>query len=234
MEIIAEIGQNHNGDMALACELIAASAEAGADVAKFQIYDARRLFSKEGNPWYDYNCKTELSRDHVALLNEECNKYKIEFMASVFDTIRVEWLEAIGVKRYKVASRSINDQVLIERICKTQKPILISLGHYQGTEFPTIQSVGKIGYLYCVAQYPTSLEALNFPKIDFNKYIGFSDHTIGICAAQVALARGAQVIEKHFTIDKDLYGPDHAGSMTPVELCVLSQFRDSLKSITLR
>ena len=83
MEIIAEIGQNHNGDMELARELIHAAKENGADVAKFQLYDARELFPKEGNEWYDYNCKTELSQDQLIYLAEECSKAGIEFMASV-------------------------------------------------------------------------------------------------------------------------------------------------------
>ena len=85
MTLIAEIGQNHKGDMALAAELIHAAHEAGADVAKFQVYDAPALFPKEDNPWYDYNCRTELSRDNLNELNALCKKLGIEFMASVFD-----------------------------------------------------------------------------------------------------------------------------------------------------
>ena len=91
MEIIAEIGQNHNGDIGLAIELIYAASENGADVAKFQLYDAKKLFSKKNNPWYEYNCKTELSRDDVELLSQKCLEVGIEFMASVFDIPRIEW-----------------------------------------------------------------------------------------------------------------------------------------------
>ena len=104
MQIIAEIGQNHNGDMALlARRLIAEAKAAGADVAKFQVYDARALFPKEGNEWFDYNCRTELSRADVEMLAAECEAQRIEFMASVFDVERVAWLEAVNMHRYKIA-----------------------------------------------------------------------------------------------------------------------------------
>ena len=122
MEIIAEIGQNHNGDLDLAKKLIHKAKENGANVAKFQLYDAKTLFPREGNPWYEYNCNTELSRDDVEELFEECSKADIEFMASVFDTTRIGWLEELGVFRYKIASRSIYDQDIIESLKKTNKP----------------------------------------------------------------------------------------------------------------
>ena len=111
MEIIAEIGQNHNGDMVLAKELINAAKENGADVAKFQIFDALETFGKKNNDWYEYNCKTQLSKDDVHYLAEVCEKENIEFMSSVFHSRYIEWLEEINVKRYKIASRSIYDHV---------------------------------------------------------------------------------------------------------------------------
>ena len=91
--------------------------------------------------------------------------------------------------------------------------------------FPTIQSSGGVDFLYCISKYPTELSDLNFKDIDFSKYDGFSDHTVGIAAAQIALARGAKIIEKHFTLDKNMYGPDHIGSMTPHELSDLTKFK---------
>jgi sialic acid synthase SpsE len=226
MEIIAEIGQNHNGDMELAKNLVKAAANNGAQVAKFQLYDAKALFTKEGNRWYDYNCKTELSRPQVEEMVKTCRQYRIEFMASVFDTERVQWLEALGVKRYKIASRSIHDEALIQRLCDTKKPLLISLGMWDRLDFPTIHTSADVGFLYCISNYPTSLESLRFEDVDFTQYCGFSDHTVGIVAAQVALARGASVIEKHFTLNKALWGPDHAGSMTPDELNRLSRWAE--------
>jgi sialic acid synthase SpsE len=224
MEIIAEIGQNHNGNMELAKNLIKAAADNGAQTAKFQLYDAKALFHQEGNEWYDYNCKTELSRAQVEEMMETCEQCRIEFMASVFDTERIKWLEALGVKRYKIASRSIHDETLVQRLCDTKKPLLISLGMWDKPDFPSIHTSADVGFLYCISKYPTSHENLRFENVDFTQYRGFSDHTMGIVAAQVALARGASVLEKHFTLDKALWGPDHAGSMTPGELNNLSKW----------
>ena len=225
IEIIAEIGQNHNGDLTLAKELIHAAKESGAAVAKFQLYDAATLFSKNGNEWYDYNLKTELTLDQLYEVNDECSKVGIEFMASVFDVDRVSWLEDIKVRRYKLASRSINENSLIEAIKSTGKRIIVSLGMWNKDAFPTIQSPGGVDFLYCISKYPTELADLNFKDIDFSKYDGFSDHTVGIAAAQIAVARGAKIVEKHFTLDKNMYGPDHKGSMTPKELHDLAKFR---------
>jgi len=227
IEIIAEIGQNHNGDIELAKELIHAAKESGADVAKFQLYDAEKLFEKENNEWYGYNCKTELSKDDVDELYEECNKYGIEFMASVFDVERINWIESYqNMSRFKLASRSINDGVLIKALSNSTKDLIVSLGMWPHDDFPVIETDNKIDFLYCVSQYPTELSMLGFSKIDFKKYAGFSDHTIGVSAAEIAIARGARIIEKHFTLDKKMFGPDHQGSMMPIELIEISKFRD--------
>ena len=229
MELIVEIGQNHNGDMELAVEMIKLVAEAGADVAKFQVYDAKVLFPKENNPWYEYNCSTELSREDVIRLAETCEQYDIEFMASVFDPVRVDWLEELGVSRYKVASRSVKDEALLAKLVKTQKPLLVSLGMWDGEGFPEIPGVKEVDYLYCISEYPTPLEHLHLASCDFNAYAGFSDHSIGLTAPMAALARGARIIEKHFTLDKKMYGPDHTGSMDLDELKQLVEFREELK-----
>ena len=231
MEIIAEIGQNHNGDMDVAKELIAAAKRAGADVAKFQLYEARALFPKEGNEWFEYNCKTELSRDQIKMLADECDGVGIEFMSSVFDIERIAWLEEVGMKRYKIASRSVRDHALIEATAATGKPLLVSLGMWGEPELPKIQAKGGVHYLYCVSKYPTPLCDLHLGSVDFKKHSGFSDHTIGIDASLAAMSLGAGIIEKHFTLDKDIYGPDHSGSATPDELAAMCAFRDSLKKI---
>jgi sialic acid synthase SpsE len=228
MEIIAEIGQNHNGDMQLARRLIAEAKAAGAAVAKFQVYDACALFPKQGNEWFDYNCKTELSRSDVETLARDCEDEGIEFMASVFDVERIAWLEGVGMRRYKIASRSVKDRALIEAVAGTGKPMLVSLGMWDGADFPKISSRGQVEFLYCVSKYPTEMSDLHFGKVDFARYAGFSDHTIGIDAATIALSRGARVIEKHFTLDKSMHGPDHSGSMTPAELSALCRFGATL------
>jgi sialic acid synthase SpsE len=223
-EIIAEIGQNHNGDLEMAKRLIRVAKESGADVAKFQVYDAKALFPMENNPWYEYNCKTELSRIQIDDLANECAKCGIEFMASVFDIERIDWLEAVGVKRYKIASRSVRDLPLIERLVATGKPIIVSLGMWNEPKFPQIVGANSLEFLYCVSKYPTPLADVHLRAVDFSRYAGFSDHTIGIAAPIAAIALGARIIEKHFTLDKNLYGPDHKGSMTPGELAALSGF----------
>ncbi len=228
MEIIAEIGQNFNGDINLAIQLILKAKESGADVAKFQLYNAKELFSKNNNPWYEYNCKTEITYNNVKILKQVCDDNDIEFMASAFDIERVDWLESIGVKRHKLASRSINNDVLINKVLQTNKQTLVSLGMWKDAEFPEINSK-NIKFLHCISKYPTPLKDVNLDQINFEKYFGFSDHTVGITASCAALSRGAKIIEKHFTLDKEMFGPDHVCSMSPNELLQLSIFRDELE-----
>jgi sialic acid synthase SpsE len=230
-EIIAEIGQNHNGDMELAKKLIHEAKRAGADVAKFQLYEARALFPKEGNAWFDYNCKTELSRDQIKVLAQECERADIEFMASVFDIERIQWLEEVGMKRYKIASRSIFDDKLVEAVAATAKPMIVSLGKWDRPGLPDIRATGGVDYLYCIAKYPPALSEVHLNRADFNVYAGFSDHTIGTAASIAAIARSARIIEKHFTLDKAMIGPDHAGSATPAELAQMCTFRDEAEEI---
>lgn len=230
IEIIAEIGQNHNGNIKLAKKLIHCAKENGADVAKFQVFDTDKLFGKKNNPWYEYNLRSQLSRKDVLELAKECKRADIEFMASVFDIERIEWLEEAQVKRYKIASRSIKDLELLKKIKETGKPIIVSLGQWHEDKFPRIASCGFIYFLYCVSKYPAKLEDLKFNSVDFNKYSGFSDHTVGTTASLIALSRGAKIIEKHFTLDKKMHGPDHSGSMTPKELKQINEFRLELKS----
>jgi sialic acid synthase SpsE len=228
MEIIAEIGQNHNGDMQLARRLIAEAKAAGADVAKFQVYEARALFPKQDNEWFDYNCHTELGRADVEMLAAECERVGIEFMASVFDVERVAWLEGVGMRRYKIASRSVRDRALLDAVAGTGKAMIVSLGMWNEPGLPEIHTSGVVEYLYCIAKYPTPLSELHLGAVNFSCYAGFSDHTVGIEAAMIALSRGARIVEKHFTVDKAMYGPDHSGSMTPSELAALCHFRDAL------
>jgi sialic acid synthase SpsE len=201
----------------------------GADVAKFQVFDARALFPpREENEWFDYNCKTELTRDQVKRIADACEKHGIEFMASVFDVERIAWLEDVGVRRYKIASRSIRDEPLLRALVATNKPLIASLGQWRERDFPKIGGERPVDFLYCVSKYPTPLEDVRLRAVDFDRYAGFSDHTLGLTAPMAALARGARILEKHFTLDKTMYGPDHAGSMTPDELATLHRFRTEL------
>jgi sialic acid synthase SpsE len=227
--LIAEIGQNHNGDMGLARELIFAAKESGADVAKFQVFDAPKLFAREGNPWYGYNLSTELSRSQVEMLAATCHDAHIEFMASAFDEIRVRWLEEVGVFRHKIASRSINDSQLLAAVGATNKELIVSLGMWSGIEPPVMPTDAEVHFLHCVSKYPTQLNEVGFTAVDFGTISGFSDHTIGCTAAITAIARGARIIEKHFTLNKKAYGPDHAGSATPDELSLIATFMKEMR-----
>lgn len=221
--IIAEIGQNHNGDMEMARELITAAKEADAAVAKFQLFDVEAIFPPD-DKWNTERKKAQLSREQVQELADYCEKTGIEFMASVFDTERVKWCQDIGMKRYKIASLSIYDSQLIDAIADTGKDIIASLGMYREKGFPRIKTSGRVDFLYCVAKYPAYPEDLNFLTVDFNEFSGFSDHTIGIEASLIAMARGARIIEKHFTLDKKLPGPNHIHSVEPDELKQMVEF----------
>jgi len=227
--IIAEIGQNHNGSINLAKELICAAHESGAHVAKFQLFDARRLFSRKNNPWFDYNLSTELTFDQTKMLFDYCNEIGIEFMASVFDTERINWLENLGVKRYKIASRSINDQILINQLVRTNKPLIASLGYWTSETLPRFPAIRDVQFLHCVSQYPAPLTSVKLSAVDFNVISGLSDHCVGLAASLAAISRGAKIIEKHFTLDKKMYGPDHSCSADPLELQELVQLETEIR-----
>lgn len=230
MQIIAEIGQNYNGDMALAKKMIAVSKECGADIAKFQLYDVDSIFNKDFK-WYKEAKKAQLSLGQAKQLKSECDRVGIEFLASVFDIERLNWILKLGVKKIKIASRSIYNQQLIKAAAKSGKDMIVSLGMYKEKGFPEILTKGEVDFLYCIAKYPASLEDIDFSKVDFKKYSGFSDHTIGIVASVVAMSRGARIIEKHFTLDKNMHGPDHKCSMDHGELRQLVAYRKSIEKI---
>ena len=168
--MISEIGLNHNGDLELACELIKKAKVCGADVAKFQLYDAKNLFPKEGNEWYEYNCKTELSFEDVEMLDRVCKEEGIEFMASVFDVKRIRWLEDLNVKRYKIASRTVVDHPkLCEEIISSGKEVFCSLGFWEGVEFPFGAPNSKLRYIHCVSNYPNTPEDLRKMPPNFSE-----------------------------------------------------------------
>ena len=210
--IVAEIGHNHNGNLNLAKLLIEEAKSCGADVAKFQLYDTDKI----KKPWQSRYMElkmAELTFPDVLELKQHCDKVGIEFMASAFDANRVKWLEQLRVKRHKIASRSIHDRELIKAMEKTGKPIIASLGTWKEKEFPNIENVH---YLFCVSEYPAYM-AEQFP-MKFVEYQGFSDHTLGCYWAREAIKRGANIIEKHFTLSHELPGYNQKGSAEPWEL----------------
>lgn len=224
VEIIAECGINHNGSMWLAKELIQEAKWNGADVAKFQIYDVDKIF-KPDFEWYRFCKHAQLSEEQVIYLMDVCDDLGIEFMASVFDADLVDLTEKWGMKRYKIASRSVYDSQLLNAIGNTNKDVIVSLGMVDINKPEiVIKTNGAVDYLYCVSKYPTMPEEINWHEFQHVNYSGFSDHTIGIETAKKAIDLGTKIIEKHFTLDKNMYGPDHAGSMEPDELKELVEY----------
>ena len=214
--IIAECGHNWGGDMKLAKKMIHSAKENGADIVKFQLYNTETLNTGH----YDELKKAEITKFQLDEIVKECQKVDIEFMASAFDTKRLEWILPYS-KKIKIASRSIYNYELIQMAAQTKLPIIVSLGKYKERTLPTIrQNNAGVMFLYCVAQYPTKFEDLNFQRIRFERgvYAGFSDHTQGIEAPLVAVSRGARIIEKHFTLDRKLPGCDQICSIEPKEL----------------
>jgi len=226
MIIIAEIGINHNGSIDLAHELIRQAKISGADIAKFQFYDPYKIFGPDGS-FPDAGAlaqalTVQFGFDQAKQLKAWCDQEQIEFMASVFDLERFGWTEALGVTRHKIASRAAQDTELCTRILATGDETFVSLGFWRGDGVP--YDAPNARYLYCVPRYPCPYEDLALPR-SFGEsiYDGFSDHTIGIEAALVAVGRGARIVEKHFTLNKGLPGPDHICSATPDELAELSR-----------
>jgi len=213
--IVAECGHNHNGNLKLAKAMIEEAKKCKADIVKFQLYDTDKI-----KKWYQSRYAelkfSELTFQEAKMLKEHADKVGIEFMASAFDEERVAWLEKLGVKRHKIASRSIYDTELIRAMEKTGKPIIASLGDWEGEGFPKIK---RAKFLYCVAEYPAYILPEMFPeRFEENGFYGFSDHTLGMEWAKTAVVRGAKIIEKHFTLDKRLPGHDQDGSADPTEL----------------
>lgn len=234
MIVIAEIGINHNGCIDVAHELIRKARVAGADVAKFQFYDPHAIFGPEGshpNPEaLAQNLTVQFGFDDARQLKTWCDDEGIEFAASVFDLERLGWMIDLGVRRHKIASRVVENRELCERILATGQETYVSLGFWavEGVPF----AAPNAHYLYCVPKYPTEFHDLVLPR-DFkeSRYCGFSDHTVGIEAALVAAGRGARVIEKHFTLNKDLPGPDHVCSATPEELAELCRLTRLMETV---
>jgi len=202
--IVAEIGQNFIGDLELAKYLIYQSKENGAKLAKFQLYDSVKLYGERQN--------TELSKDAAKMLFEYGKEIGIDVFFSVFDLERFGWCEEMGVQYYKLAYSQRNNSDLISAIQQTGK-----------TWF------GSGIDMYCIPHYPTELKGLHFDKVDFiDQWYGYSDHTIGLHAAKIAIAKGCQVIEKHFAIDHKT-GVDALWSMTPIQLAELASWEATVK-----
>ena len=241
--IIAEAGVNHNGSLDLAFQLVDAAAEAGADAVKFQTFTAEALVSPSTRKveyqmdttpheesHYDMLKKLELSKKEHQLLFKYCSQKGIEYISTPYDIESANFLNELGVKTFKTASADIVDLTLHNFLSKTGKDIIIATGMATLGEIEEVVSLypdkNKITLLHCVSNYPCSIESLNLKAMQtlthaFSVNVGYSDHSIGPLAATLSVALGASVVEKHFTLDKGLPGPDHRASSDCMEFSEL-------------
>jgi N-acetylneuraminate synthase len=240
--IIAEAGVNHNGELALARKLVAAAAAAGADLVKFQTFVADRSiaasapkarYQEDGSSESQHEMvrKLELSRGDHEVLIDECRERGIGFLSTAFDIGSFELLEALGLDLVKIPSGEITNLPLLRRMAYGGKPILLSTGMASLGEIDAaldvIEQAGTprahVTLLHCNTAYPTPADDVNLRamlslKAAFGVEVGYSDHTVGIEIPIAAVALGATVIEKHFTLNRGLPGPDHRASLEPAEL----------------
>jgi sialic acid synthase SpsE len=227
--IIAEIGLNHNGSTRLAKKMIAAAKKAGADAVKIQAYKTESLAGEKDRSAFKTFKRAELNQAQFRQLKRFADKKKIDFFASVFDFQSADAMEHVGVKCFKIASGELTNTPLLLHIASKGKPLLLSTGMATESEIKealkAIFSTGnrKVVLLHCIAEYPAMPQKLNLKKIPllekrFGLATGFSDHSLGITAGIAAVPLGAKVLEKHFTIDKKMPGPDQWLSIDPEEL----------------
>ncbi len=246
--IIAEIGSNHNGDMDLCRRLIDAAAAAGADAVKFQSWTERSLIAEaeyQANPQYadkkrHFGSLREMVRAYQFTTEQHveakayCDERGITFCSSVFSPEEADLLENLDVPFYKIASMDVVHLPLLRYVARKQRPIVLSTGMATLAEVEravqVIRDEGNedIVLLHCVSIYPPPYPSIHLRNLStlqqaFDVPVGFSDHTLGTAIPIAAVALGACIIEKHFTLDKDLPGWDHAISADPDELRVLAQ-----------
>jgi len=248
--IIAEAGVNHNGDMDMARRLVDAAAAAGADFVKFQTFKADKIVSKEArkaeyqiqntgdtdSTQYNMLRKLELSEQAHYQLKDYCAEKGIQFLSTGFDEDSVDFLDGMGIPFFKVPSGELTNKPYLQRIAAKGKPVILSTGMADMEEISAAMAVleasgvarSRITVRHCNTEYPTPMEdvnlgAMNHIRQTLGVAVGYSDHTLGIEVPVAAVALGATVIEKHFTLDKNLPGPDHKASLEPAELKAMVQ-----------
>jgi N,N'-diacetyllegionaminate synthase len=243
--IIAEAGVNHNGSIDLAFRLIDKAVEAGANCIKFQTFVSRNLVSAkaqkakyqkastdENESQLDMVKKLELSFDDFQKLAEYCKITNIQFLSTPFDLQSIAFLNTLSMPFWKIPSGEVTDLPYLLAIAKTKKPLVMSTGMCEMQEIKAAMEVlrsngtPKITLLHCNTEYPTPFDDVNLRamltmKGYFGVDVGYSDHTEGIEVPIAAAAMGAKVIEKHFTLDRNMEGPDHRASLEPEELAVM-------------
>lgn len=240
--IIAEAGVNHNGDLNLAMKLVDEAVAAKADAVKFQSFCTDELI-EQNVPKAEYQKETthsqesqsemlrrlELSFDEQTKLKKYCEDKGIIFLSTPFDLKSFYFLESIDVIAHKISSTDTNNPLFIKKVAQSHKPIILSTGMSTLSDVElavqTIRGEGneQIAILHCTAAYPThpkdcNLQAIVTLKHAFKTIVGYSDHTEGIGVAPYTIPLGSKVIEKHFTLDKNMEGPDHKASLNPIEL----------------
>jgi sialic acid synthase SpsE/sugar phosphate isomerase/epimerase len=233
--IIAEIGVNHNGILALALELIDASVDAGADAVKFQKRDLNKLYPKKylenanaGEKTLRYLLpilqRVELPDDAYQTIVEYCKQKNIIFLASAFDTVSADFLETLDVPAYKVASADLTNLPLLDHLVQKKKPLILSTGmsRIEEVEFTVNflkERQAEFALLHCNSTYPAAFNDINLRFMDrlreFGVPVGYSGHERGIAVSTVAASIGASIIERHITLDRTMDGPDHAASLEP-------------------
>ena len=240
--IIAEAGVNHNGNFELAKQLVDKAVEGGADIVKFQTCKAENVISRyadkaeyqkvttgEADSQLEMVRKLMLTYEEYGKLKDYCDEKGIEFLSTAFDLPSVDYLHSIGMRRWKIPSGEITNLPLLIKIAKLGEPIIMSTGMSELSEVGDAIKVlkengaGEITILHCTTEYPAPYEDVNLKAIDtmketFGLPVGYSDHTKGLEIPVAAVARGACVIEKHFTLDRNMEGPDHKASIEPDEL----------------
>ena len=242
--IIAEAGINHNGDIKTAKKLIDVAAEAGVDYVKFQTFKASEIVTKNAkranyqnkntndlDTQYEMLKKLELNDDNHIVLMNYCNEKGVKFLSTGFDISSLEYLHAIGIRLAKIPSGEITNYPYLKKVGQLFPTVFLSTGMSNMNEIKKAISVllkfgvdkGNITVLHCNTEYPTPMSDVNLRamlhiKAELCVKIGYSDHTLGIEVPIAATALGASVIEKHFTLDRNLPGPDHKASLEPNEL----------------
>jgi len=243
--IIAEAGVNHNGHIEKAKQLIDAAVEANADYVKFQSFKAERLVSKDAKKaayqsknlndgdtkQYQMLKRLELSEEEHHQLIAYCNKKEIKFLSTAFDREGLSFLDHLSLGIFKVPSGEITNYPYLKRLSAIKKPVILSTGMANLGEIEAALQVltsegldrKDITVLHCNTEYPTPMQDVNLNAMltiqhAFGVAVGYSDHTLGIEVPIAAVAMGATVIEKHFTLDRNLPGPDHRASLEPDEL----------------
>lgn len=240
--VIAEAGVNHNGSLVLAKQMVDKAKEAGVDCIKFQTFISKNIVSKSADKaeyqkqqtnssesQLEMLQKLELSFDDFRELKEYCRIKKIEFLSTAFDFDSIDFLKSLDMNIWKIPSGEITNLPYLIKIGNLNKQVILSTGMSTMEDIKAALTAlrkngsGEITVLHCTTEYPTpyedvNLNAMNTIKKEFNVSVGYSDHTRGIEIPIAAVAMGAKVIEKHFTLDRNMEGPDHKASLEPDEL----------------